>query len=384
MSAPECRRWPRREFLKTAALAAGAAATRSTLLVRAEAGAQATAPPPRAAKPLDILILGGTGYIGPYQVRAAVARGHRLTVFNRGVSQADLPAGVRFLQGDRSIDKLNLDALRNKKWDAAIDNSQIDPAWVTKTAELLKDAVTYYLYVSSTGVYLPYLTPNINEDIAPVLVDPDGGTSSYGVRKALSEIENRKVFGDRAINVRPNFIVGPGDPTPRFNYWPARHARGGEILVPGSHDDHVQFADVRDLTAFMIRLIETGRTGTFNIAGDDRMTMERFQASLVAAIPRQQTLTWISDLDFLRANRLTAAVPWIPPRRNEKGEPYGQTYINSDKAVAAGLTYRPAPETIRDVLTWYQDLSDDSRKAMAFPLTPERERTILTAWHSRG
>jgi 2'-hydroxyisoflavone reductase len=103
----------------------------------------------------------------------------------------------------------------------------------------------------------------------------------------------------------------------------------------------------------------------------------------VAAIPRQQTLTWIPDLDFLRANRLTSAVPWIPPRRNEKGEPYGQTYINSDKAVAAGLTYRPATETIRDVLAWYQGLSDDAKKAMAFPITPERESAILKAWHAR-
>ena len=335
-------------------------------------------------KPLNILILGGTGYIGPYQVRAAMARGHRVTVFNRGVSQADLPEGVTFLQGDRSIEKLNLDSLRGKRWDAAIDNSQTDPAWVTKTAELLKDSVRYYLYVSSTGVYLPYLTPNIKEDIKPVLIDPGGtGTTSYGVRKALSEIENTKVFGDRAINVRPNFIVGPGDPTPRFNYWPARHDRGGEILVPGNKDDHVQFADVRDLTAFMIHLIETGRTGTFNIAGDDKMTMERFQAALVTAVPRKQTLTWIPDLDFLRTNRLTAAIPWIPTRRNEKGEPYGQTYINSDKAVAAGLIYRPATETIRDVLAWYQTLSDEAKKAMAFSLTPERESMIPTAWHAR-
>jgi 2'-hydroxyisoflavone reductase len=370
----------RRSFLKIAG-ATGAA----MLVDGATPFAQSSVPSPgRAAKPLNILILGGTGYIGPYQVRAAIARGHRITVFNRGVSQADLPKGVIFLQGDRSIEKLNLDALRGKTWDAAIDNSQIDPAWVTKTAELLKDSVKYYLYVSSTGVYLPYLTPNIKEDIKPVLVDPDGGTSSYGVRKALSEIENTKVFGDRAINVRPNFIVGPGDPTPRFNYWPARHARGGEILVPGSHDDHVQFADVRDLTAFMIHLIETGRTGTFNIAGDDAMTMERFQTALVTAIPRKQTLTWIPDLDFLRANRLTAVVPWIPPKRNAKGEPYGQTYINSEKAVAAGLTYRPATETIRDVLAWYETLSDEAKKAMVFPITPEREATILKAWHAKG
>ena len=371
----------RRTFLKTAA-ATGAA----MLFDRVALDAQSGTTPGRASKPLDILILGGTGYIGPYQVRAAVARGHRITVFNRGVSQADLPKGVMFLQGDRSIEKLDLKSLQGKKWDAAIDNSQIDPAWVTKTAELLKDAVKYYLYVSSTGVYLPYLTPNIKEDIKPVLVDPGspGTTTSYGVRKALSEIENTKVFGDRAINVRPNFIVGPGDPTPRFNYWPARHARGGEILVPGAKDDHVQFADVRDLTAFMIHLIETGRTGTFNIAGDDKMTMERFQTALVTAIPRKQTLTWISDMDFLRANRLTAAIPWIPPRRNDKGEPYGQTYINSEKAEAAGLVYRPATDTIRDILAWYEGLSDEAKKAMAFPITPERESTILKAWHSRS
>jgi 2'-hydroxyisoflavone reductase len=370
----------RRTFLKTAA-ATGAA----MLFDRVALDAQSGATPARASKPLDILILGGTGYIGPYQVRAAVARGHRITVFNRGVSQADLPAGVMFLQGDRSIEKLDLKSLQGKKWDAAIDNSQTDPAWVTKTAELLKDAVEYYLYVSSTGVYLPYLTPNIKEDIKPVLVDPGGAgtTTSYGVRKALSEIENTKVFGDRAINVRPNFIVGPGDPTPRFNYWPARHARGGEILVPGAKDDHVQFADVRDLTAFMIHLIETGRTGTFNIAGDDKMTMERFQTALVTAIPRKQTLTWISDMEFLRANKLNAAIPWIPPRRTEKGEPYGQTYINSEKAEAAGLVYRPATDTIRDILAWYEGLSDEAKKTMAFPITPEREGAILKAWRER-
>lgn len=372
----------RRSFLKIAG-----AASAALLLDRSVPHAQSSAAAPgRAAKPLDILILGGTGYIGPYQVRAAMARGHRVTVFNRGISQADLPKGVIFLQGDRSIEKLDLNSLKGKKWDAAIDNSQIDPAWVTKTAELLKDSVTYYLYVSSTGVFLPYLTPNIKEDIKPVLVDPDGSgkTESYGVRKALSEIENTKVFGNRAINVRPNFIVGAGDTTPRFNYWPVRHDRGGEILVPGSKDDHVQFADVRDLTAFMIHLIETGTTGTFNAAGDDHMTMERFQTALVTAVPRKQTLTWISDMDFLRANRLTAVIPWVPPRRNEKGEPFGQVYINSDKAVAAGLTFRPVTETIRFVLDWYQTLSDADKKKMAFALTPEREAAILKAWHEKG
>ncbi len=339
-----------------------------------------------AAAPLNILILGGTGYIGPYQVREAIARGHHVTVFNRGLDQADLPASVVRLQGDRSLEKLNLEALRGRTWDAAIDNSQSDPAWVTKTAELLESSVKYYLYVSSTGVYFPYTTTHpITEDVQPLLVDPDGSKTSYGVRKALSEVENTRVFGARAINVRPNFIVGPGDESDRFMYWPARYARGGEILVPGSPDDHVQFADARDLATFMIRLIEEGRTGTFNIAGDDKVTMRTFQDGLGAAIPTPaRTLTWIPDLEFLRQYHLRANVPWIPPKVTPAGVKYGQSYINSDKAVAAGLRYRPMVETIRDALAWWQSLPAERRERNKFAYTPEAEAAALKAWHGRG
>jgi len=369
----------RRTFIK-ATVGAGAG-----LLLGKRAFALTTESTP-AARPLDILVLGGTGYIGPYQVREAVARGHRVTVFNRGQHQADLPSSVVHLQGDRSLEKLNLDALRGKRWDAAIDNSQQDPAWVTKTAELLEDSVKYYLYVSSTGVYFPYDTPHsLKEDERPRLVDPDGTTNSYGVRKALSEIENTKVFGDRAINVRPNFIVGPGDESDRFMYWPSRYARGGEILVPGDQDDHVQFADVRDLATFMIRLLEEGKTGTFNIAGPDDVTMRKFQDVLGAAIPTPaRTLTWIPDLEFLRGFRLRANVPWIPPKKTPEGVKYGQTYINSDKAVAAGLRYRPMTETIRDSLAWWQSLPAERREKAKFAYTPEGEAAALEAWHAKG
>ena len=369
----------RRAFIQTTV------ATGAGLLLGKRASALAESLAPRVA-PLNILILGGTGYIGPYQVREAIARGHRVTVFNRGVHQADLPASVEHLQGDRSLEKLNLDSLRGKKWDAAIDNSQTDPAWVTKTAELLKDAVKHYLYVSSTGVYYPYDTPQMLKEDAPTpLVDPDGTTNSYGVRKTLSEIENTKVFGPRAINVRPNFIVGPGDESDRFMYWPARYARGGEILVPGSQDDHVQFADVRDLATFMIHLIEEGKGGTYNIAGDDKVTMKKFQDALGAAIPTPaRTLTWIPDLEFLRQYRLRANVPWIPPKTTPQGLKYGQTYINSDKAVAAGLRYRPMTETIRDSLAWWQSLPAERRSKNKFAYTPEAEETALKAWHAKS
>jgi len=368
----------RRTFLKTTA---GAGA--GLLLGRHAFALPST--PTRAAAPLDILILGGTGYIGPYQVREAIARGHRVTVFNRGQHQADLPPGVIYLQGDRSLEKLNLDALRGKKWHAAIDNSQTDPAWVTKTAELLRDSVKYYMYVSSTGVFFPYDTPHfITEDVTPIVVDPDGTTKSYGVRKRLSEIENTKVFGDRAINVRPNFIVGPGDESDRFMYWPHRYARGGEILVPGSPDDHVQFADVRDLAAFMLHAIEEGKTGTFNIAGDDTITMKKFQDGLGAVIPSPpHTLTWIPDLQFLRGFKLGANVPWIPPKLTPQGVKYGQNYINSDKAVAAGLRYRPMTDTIRDAAAWWQSLPVERRANNKFSYKPEAEAAALAAWHAR-
>jgi 2'-hydroxyisoflavone reductase len=368
----------RRTFLKTT-IGAGAG-----LLLGERAFALSSGS--TAAAPLNILILGGTGYIGPYQVREAIARGHRVTVFNRGQHQADLPSSVVHLQGDRSIEKLNLDALRGKKWDAAIDNSQTDPAWVTKTADLLKDSVKYYMYVSSTGVYFPYDTPHfLKEDVQPILVDPDGTTNSYGVRKALSEIENTKVFGNRAINVRPNFIVGPGDESDRFMFWPSRYARGGETLIPGSPDDHVQFADVRDLATFMIRLLEEGKTGTFNIAGDDTVTMQKFQDALGAAIPTPaRTLTWIPDLDFLREHRIRFNVPWIPPKVTPEGVKYGQNYINSDKAVAAGLRYRPMTETIRDSLAWWQSLPAERREKNKFAYSPEVEEAALKAWHAKG
>ncbi len=371
----------RRTFLKTTTVAGAG------LLLGQRAFALPTALR-GAAAPLNILILGGTGYIGPYQVREAIARGHRVTVFNRGQHQADIPASVIQLRGDRSIEKLDLEALRGKTWDAAIDNSQTDPAWVTKTAELLKDSVKYYLYISSTGVYYPYAAHQgfIKEtDVQPITVDPDGTTASYGVRKYLSELENTKVFGNRAINLRPNFIVGPGDETDRFNYWPQRFEKGGEILIPGAPDDHVQFADVRDLATFMIHMIEVGKTGTYNMAGRDDVTMKRFTDELSAVIPNaSRKLTWVPDRALLNAHRLRSQVPYIPPSVTEAGVKYGQNYINSEQSVAAGLQYRPMSETIRDSLAWWNSQTADRREKNHFSFTSDAEALALKAWHEKN
>ena len=358
----------RRSFLRTSALAT---------LGLALPGSAAAREAPRAAAPLRILILGGTGFIGPYQVRYAVARGHQVSIFTRGRREADLPESVEHLVGDRAAD---LGALRGRTWDVVIDNSATDPQWVRDSATLLADAADRYIYVSSTGVYLPYLTRGIDETVQPRLVDPDGKTESYGVRKALSEREAQAAFGDRAVIVRPHYIVGPGDPTDRFPYWPVRIARGGEVLVPGRRDDPVQWIDVRDLTEWMIHLAEQRATGVYNATGPGSpLTLEEFVHGVRAATTADVRWTWVDDCDFLEASQLTYAVPWVIPR----GDTLGMSTISERRAVAAGLTYRPLAVTALDTLAWWASVPEARRSAPRFVLSPAREAEILAAWHAR-
>ncbi|MGI9542490.1 MAG: NAD-dependent epimerase/dehydratase family protein, partial [Cyclobacteriaceae bacterium] len=223
-----------------------------------------------ANKKLNILILGGTSFLGPHQIAYAMGRGHAITTFTRGRTKStihqDLFKNVEQLIGDRSD---NLEALRGRKWDAVIDNSGHREQWTRDTAQLLKDNVGLYLYTSSTGVYYPYLGSNIKENTDLVLKMPEDLEDEdekmeygYGVMKSNSEIAARESFGeDRTIIVRPTYMVGPADRLDRFIYWPVRLSRGGEILVPGKSDDPVQYIDVRDVAAWMIRLIEKGGGG---------------------------------------------------------------------------------------------------------------------------
>src|SRR4051812_4996001 len=198
----------RRDFLKT---------TASGLLIGglSPALAKAALEAPARRAPLDILILGGTGFIGPHIVRHAVSRGHRVTIFTRGRHQADLPDDVTRLTGDRNG---QLGALEGKKWDAVIDDSATNPDWVHQSAQLLRESVGQYLFTSSTGVYYPYLKRGVDES-TPVrtdVIDPKDGSETYGVAKARCERETQQAFGNRAIVVRPTYIVGPGDTTDRF------------------------------------------------------------------------------------------------------------------------------------------------------------------------
>ena len=285
-------------------------------------GSRSTARP-RARR---VLILGGTGFIGPHLVHAALARGHQVSMLNRGQREPNQNSGdfarVEAIRGDRSQPDAYA-SLAGRTWDAVIDTAQQVP-WTRAAVAALKGLAGRFMYVSSTGVFFPYRTIDIPENGPILLADtPKQDPPSYGVMKALSEQEVRNGFGKRGLIIRPGYIVGPGDTSDRFTYWPMRVARGGEVLVPGRPGDPVQYIDVRDLADWMIRLIEDDAGGTYNVVGPARkQTLEQFLAGLtpLAAVPVRYT--WIADYAWLKryplrtqrdgtTTGLTEAIPWV-------------------------------------------------------------------------
>jgi len=382
----------RRHFLKTSIAAGGAVGlglgpdSLAAAYVPSEGEGGLTSAPPQS-RPLRILILGGTGFIGPHQVRYALERGHSVSIFTRGRREAPLFKEafehVEHLIGDREND---LTALEGRSWDAVIENSGGQTAWTRDSAELLKDSCGLYLYTSSTGVYYPYLTPEIGEDTEVDLVDAsngENGSATYGVMKATSERAAQEAFAGRTIVVRPGYIVGPGDYTDRYTYWPVRLERGGEVLVPGKKQDLVQCIDVRDLTEWMIHLVESETIGTFNATGPGwPLTMQEFVHGVRAATSSKVTWSWIEDYDFLQEHRLDFAIPWIMPVDDH----VGSQRIDVSSAVAHGLTYRPIALTALETLEWWHSdaLTDERRANARFVLSPERETEILAAWKARA
>ncbi len=332
-----------------------------------------TSDPPR---PLDILILGGTGFIGPHEIRYAQSRGHSITLFNRGQSNPELFADLELIRGDRS-EPDGLAGLRGRSFDAVIDNSANREEWVSASAAALEGNVGRYLFVSSTGVYYPYLTRGVDESVSPVVAldaGDDSGSSNFGVNKALAEQHTLRIMGDRGLVVRPHYIAGPGDPTDRFTNWPVRLSERPQVIVPGTPEDPVQWIDVRDVTEFMIHLLEAEATGIYNAAGPSPASgVGDFVRRVATAVDSSSELVQIDDLDFLDESDFFA-IPWIPPR----DELFGMATVSADKSIQAGLTLRSVEETAVDTLEWFRSEPREPRF-----LSGAREVEILDEWMAR-
>jgi 2'-hydroxyisoflavone reductase len=384
----------RRDFIRTlsAAGSAGAIGMGAGFAFRADVArasevADMTAHRPRS---LRILILGGTGQTGPFQVEYAVARGHRVTVFNRGRSAAELPAGVERLVGDRNDD---LEALKGREWDAVIDNPTTLPAWVRDAASLLRDSVDHYLFVSTISVYTDFSRPGFDESAS--LADYAGEDSMaetldtlrqdmrlYGPLKALCEQEAERWFPGRTTIIRPGLIVGPRDETDRFTYWPVRVARGGEVLAPGTPTDPVQIIDGRDLAEWTIRLVEARTIGTFNAIGPaERLSFGQMLDAMRPLGPSDVRFTWV-PAGFLASRNIQ---PWsdMPAWSPPIGEMAGFAQVENSRAVSSGLTFRPLSTTARDTLAWFHTLPSGRQARTRAGIGPEREAEVLRAWHSR-
>ena len=355
-------------------------------------GALVTATTLRAARPAAkkrILILGGTGFLGPKTVEAALARGHQVTVFNRGKTEKRIPFGyenVEHLYGnrdpllpaddDRGPDgqllrpdgsPKGLEQLTGKQWDAVIDNSGYFPRHVKASAELLAKNAQQYIFISSISVYARNDQPGSDES-APVatLADPTvesmgPNAEYYGGLKALCEQAAAAAFSNRAALVRPGYIVGPGDPTDRFSYWPVRIDRGGEAVAPGAPEDPLQWIDVRDLAEWLVLLAENGTAGTFNAVGPrDPARWGDVLAACTQASKNPAKLVWV-PAPWLQEHGGPAggAFPiWTPPG----GEYAGFHRWNNDRAEQAGLKFRPVGDTVRGLLDWFPSEVERRRK----------------------
>jgi 2'-hydroxyisoflavone reductase len=370
----------RRTFIKLSAAAGGAfgLGIRSTRLFGET-----------SVKPLRILILGGTGFTGPYQVRYALSRGHKVTTFNRGKTHpGELPSEVEQLIGDRNG---KLDTLKGRKWDVAIDNPTTLPAWVRDAAEILKGNVQRYVFISTISVYAD--TSKGVDETAP-LAKYDGpdpyketleamkasGYKTYRPLKALSEKEAEKWFPGKTLIIRPGLIVGPGDETDRFTYWPVRIDRSGEVLAPGTPSDPVQFIDARDLAEWTIRMAENRETGIYNATGPAKpLGIGEMLDQTKSALNSDAKFTWV-PANFLEQQKVEAwsDMPvWA-------GDELGLARTNISRALAKGLTFRPLTETARDTLAWFKSQPQDRQSKLRAGLTPDREAEVLAAWHKQN
>jgi 2'-hydroxyisoflavone reductase len=315
---------------------------------------------------MQILILGGTQFIGRHIVEAMLLAGHTVTILTRGQTADELPASVERLRGDRVASDAGLTALADRSWDACIDVSGYTPKQVRPSAERLRERVGRYVFISAVSVYgdpedrpvyeTHPLLPSAAEDVTEIDAD------TYGPLKVACENIVWEIYGERGTILRPQTVVGPYDPSGRYPYWLKRVARGGEILAPGDGSDHVQVIDVRDLAHFTVLAVENGLSGPFNMVGP-RLTWTEFLEVLGAT-----NLVWV-NAEIIRAANLSFVE--LPLYRSEHGPRASLMDVSNERALAMGLTLTDPAITARDTRPW--SLTVDLPEA----LSPEREVELI-------
>ncbi|MCG8420643.1 MAG: epimerase [Proteobacteria bacterium] len=386
-------------------------------------GTQSTAPastPAPQSTPVSrskrILILGGTGFLGPALIEATLARGHSLTLFNSGRTEARrkaagrpsvVPDSVELLVGNRDPDKTaddrrlagdpeadkkrdpnspkGLAQLEGKSWDGVIDTSAFFPRMVRASAGLLAPNVGQYVFISSISVYKNTDRPGLDESGElhglddPTTEDFGPNFENYGGGKALCEAAAEATMPGRTTNIRPGFIVGPRDTSRRWLYWPWRTAQGGEMLAPGTPEDPVQIIDVRDLAEWIVHCIEAGVVGAFNATGpDEELSMRAMLEGCRRGAGADTKVTWIEP-EFLAEHKVRVPI-WVPPT----GETAGFHRVSVQRAVQNGLRFRSVEDTARDTLKWHASLPEKLQKLILPPEpTPAREAEVLKLWRER-
>ena len=372
----------RRDLIKAIGVAGAAAAI---------APADVLGAIPQARRSLRILFIGGTGFIGPHMVRRALARGHTVTLFNRGRTNPHLFPDVEKFRGDRDG---GLGVLRGKSWDAVIDTSGYVPRVVRDSAELLRDNVHRYLFISTGDAYADFIKIGIDEDYTLDTIDDptnEEPSKNYGPLKVLCEKAVLDTYPDRSTILRPGWIIGAGDYNSISPYWPVRVHDGGEVLAPGDPTDPLQIIDPHDLARFVIKILEEDINGIYNTVGPEApMTMAEFLYGIRAVTSSPVQFTWV-PADFLvemDVGAMTDLPIWFPPRDDYPTpapfEPGAKGFhqISGQRAIAAGLTFRPLAETARSIIDEFLARGETwESRPRRFGLSREREAEVLAAWH---
>ncbi len=371
----------RRDFIKAGLLGGVAAATYPVLSHGSSHNSEGKE---AMSGPLNILVLGGTGFIGPHMVREALRKGHSVTLFNRGRTNNTLFPDLETIIGDRNN---GLDGLKGRKWDVVIDNSGYIPRHVEDSARLLSGNVGFYLFISTVSVYKDFKQPNHEDSPLATIEDEtieEVTGETYGALKVLCEQKARAEIGDdRYCVLRPTYIAGPGDGSDRFSYWTIRTARGGEMLWPGTPDHLVQIIDVRDLANFTIRCVDKHITGVYNTVNrEGAYNMGKMLADAQAVTATEVDPVWVDDA-FI-AEHDAGANRGLPVYLPESGPDAMVFETSGARARAAGMHNRPERETARDLWTWWNTLPEERTAQPRAGLSAEREAELIALWKEKN